>query len=82
MYGAFALTVCCRAVYMEDGGHELLTSGSAHLALAPLLDLLNHSPHVQVRVTHPLLLLLLDLLNHSPHVQVRVTRPPRARTAA
>ena len=50
---------------MENSGHELLSSRHGNLALAPLLDLLNHSPHVQVRATRHVIAtlscLLLDL---------------------
>jgi len=41
-------TVCTRCVYMRPSDYIDGSSGDNCIALAPLLDLLNHSPSVQV----------------------------------
>lgn len=42
-------TVNTRAVYLRSRRQECLSAEPDTCALAPFLDLLNHSPHVQVR---------------------------------
>ncbi|XP_028612203.1 SET domain-containing protein 4 isoform X2 [Grammomys surdaster] len=51
-YGAFLwawCTVNTRAVYLRSRRQECLSAEPDTCALAPFLDLLNHSPHVQVK---------------------------------
>uniref|UniRef100_A0A8C5KKL2 SET domain-containing protein 4 n=1 Tax=Jaculus jaculus TaxID=51337 RepID=A0A8C5KKL2_JACJA len=51
-YSAFLwawCTVNTRAVYLRPRRHECLSAEPDTCALAPFLDLLNHSPHVQVK---------------------------------
>lgn len=54
-YSAFLwawCTVNTRAVYLRSTRQECLSAEPDTCALAPYLDLLNHSPHVQVRHRH------------------------------
>lgn len=60
-------TVNTRAVYLRSRRQECLSAEPDTCALAPFLDLLNHSPHVQVRGWHGIL-----LLQNPRHVETMV----------
>lgn len=61
-------TVNTRAVYLKSRRQECLSSEPDTCALAPFLDLLNHSPHVQVRGW----LGEVSVVTGSCHVETRV----------